>query len=214
MRCPLLFALAIGLAASPLRADAPAAIPARDLDGIAVEVLKEMHNRGAELYNAGDASGCLKVYATALSTAKPFLKHRPAIQKMIDDGLAEAEMADGAKLQAFGLHKLFLKVRADLEAASPEGEPAKSAQMAGVLTQGGKPIPGAVITITRTLRTFSATTDGEGKFAFTDPLPLGKYAVIITGPAVPEKYGLTGTTDKAVALVAGKNVGDLALDSK
>jgi hypothetical protein len=206
--------LILGALASSSAAQTPLASSPRELDTIALEVFKEMHNRGAELYNAGDATGCLKVYATALLTAKPFLKHRPAIQKLIDDGLAEAEKADGAKLQAFGLHKLFLQVRAELETAPAKVEEPKSAQMFGVLTLDGKPVTGASITIAWKDRAFTATTDAEGKFAFTDALPLGKYAVIITGAAVPVKYGSTETTDLAITVVAGKNVSDLALKSK
>ncbi len=213
MRFAFLILILLPLA-SIAPAQTPAPIPARDLDAIAVEVFKEMHNKGAELYNAGDASGCLKVYATALLTAKPFLKHRPAIQKLIDEGLADAEKADGAKLQAFGLHKLFLKVRAELEADHAKVEDPKSAQVTGVLTLDGKPVAGASITIAWKLRAFTATTDVEGKFAFTDAIPPGQYAAIITGAAVPGKYGSTETTDIAVSLAVGKNTHDIELKSK
>ena len=52
MRGLFLFALAVGIAPSAGLADPPEAVPVRELDGLAVAVLKEMHNRGAELYNA------------------------------------------------------------------------------------------------------------------------------------------------------------------
>jgi len=214
MRFRAVFALTILALGSVAPAQTPKATPARDLDGIAVEVFKEMHNRGAELYNAGDASGCLKVYATALLTAKPFLKHRPAIQKAIDDGLADAEKADGAKLQAFALHKLFVKVRADLEAEAVSVEAPKAAQMTGTLTLDAKPLADAVVTLAGVTRAFTATTDAGGKFAFTDALPPGGYTAIVTGAGVPEKYGITTASGITVDLAAGKNVRDLALNSK
>ena len=55
-----------------------------DHDQIVVSILKEVHNRGAELYNRGDAAGCYRMYEGALVTVKAFLTHRPAVQKVID----------------------------------------------------------------------------------------------------------------------------------
>ncbi len=209
-----LFLSGVGTSAS---AQTPKAIPARELDVIALDVFKEMHNRGAELYNAGDPTGCLKVYATALLTAKPFLKHRPAMQKAIEAGLAEAEKADGAKLQAFGLHKHLVKLRTDLEADLAGAEvpaPALPAQCAGVLTLNGKPVALASITLAGNARAFTATTDAEGRYAFADALPPGRYDVIVTGASVPAKYAQSDTSGIVFELAVEKNAGDLALQSK
>ena len=86
--------------------------------------------------------------------------------------------------------------------------------MSGALKREGKPISDAVITVSRTGRAFTTSTDGRGRFDFTDRMPPGKYAVIITGYGVSEKYASVATTDIAVSLGSGENVRDIALDSK
>ena len=94
----------------------PFATPA-DLDQVAVEVLKELHNRGADLYNAADAAGAMRLYDTTLRAVGPFLAHRPKVQAVIADGLLDAAKIDGAKAQAYRLHELIDQVRNDLKAA-------------------------------------------------------------------------------------------------
>lgn len=94
----------------------PVATPAA-LDQVAVEVLKELHNRGADLYNAADAAGAFRLYDTTLRAVGPFLAHRPKVQATIADGLVEAAKLDGAKAQAYRLHELIDQVRNDLKAA-------------------------------------------------------------------------------------------------
>ena len=94
---------------------------------LALDALKDVHNRGADLYNDGDPVGCLRMYQAALITVRPFLVHLPAVQKLIDTGLAEAqsyepgptplEKAQTAKRQAFRLHELIEQVRAELKLA-------------------------------------------------------------------------------------------------
>ena len=63
-----------GLAQTPAKAPTPA-----ELDKLAWAVLRAVHNRGAELYNRGDAAGCHRMYEGALVTVRPFLAHRPTV---------------------------------------------------------------------------------------------------------------------------------------
>lgn len=113
-------AVAVGVRAS----DPPPATPHADLDKVAVEVLKDLHNRGADLYNAADAAGAVRLYDTTLRAVGPFLSHRPKVQAAIADGLAEAARLDGAKAQAYRLHELIDQVRNDLKAAiAADAEP-------------------------------------------------------------------------------------------
>jgi outer membrane biosynthesis protein TonB len=100
-------------------------ISPKDLDSKSVEILKEVHNRGALLYNSGDALSCHRMYESALTTVKPFLDHHPKIQIMIDEGLADIASADGVRLQAFKGHELIEKVRSALkdEIAKVEANP-------------------------------------------------------------------------------------------
>lgn len=116
-------------AADPPAASAP--VSTAELDRLAVEVLKDLHNRGADLYNAADAGGALRLYEGALRSVGPFLAHRPKVQAAIADGLTDAFKLDGAKAQAFRLHEVIDQVRNDLKAAmTAEARAAKTAPMA------------------------------------------------------------------------------------
>ncbi len=205
------WALILGSVASAVSAQSPApkSIPESELDQIAIDVLKEMHNKGAVLYNAGDAGGSLKVYNTTLLSVKPFLKHRPAIQKSIDTGLSEAEKSDTVKLQAYRLHELIERIRADLK-------PVKTRPpLTGVLKLDGQPLAKATITIAGKGRAFTTVTDAQGKYSYTDELPYGEYTVIVTGPAVPAKFATSETSGLLLEIAPGpENTRDLELKSK
>ena len=184
-----------------------------DLVRIAIDVLKEMHNRGAELYNAGEPSGCLKIYGTALLTVKPFLKHRPSIQKSIDAGIADVEKSEGAKLQAYKMHELIEKIRSDLQKREPAGETGPTV-LSGTITLDGKKLAEATITVTSGKRAFTTSTNTEGVYSFADSLPPGDYSAIVTGAGVPEHYRTVGSAGIVIKVVAGKNTGDVALIAK
>ena len=215
MKLQVLSGLMFLSAAFGLGADAqqPKAVSESELDRIASDVLKEMHNKGAELYNANDSAGCLKVYSTALQSVRPFLKHRAAIQKTIDAGLLEVEKLDGAKARSFRLHEIIERVRADLK-AEPALPKATQSQVSGVVTLDGQPLAGAAITLTGGNRGFTAITDAEGRYAITDAVPAGTYAVFVTGSELPAKYHSSDTSGLMVEVVAGKNTHDLNLQSK
>ncbi len=180
-----------------------------DLDKLAVDTLRAVHDRGADLYNAADAPSAYRIYEGALLTVSPFLAHRPAVQKVIADGLAEAGKLDGVKAQAFRLHEVIETVRSDLRkemkkadeaAKTPDAgpqrvlppTPAKPADprrpttgtLSGTVTLDGQPVGGATVTVVSldlpAPRVFSATTDAAGKYTFPDPLPVSKYVVMLT----------------------------------
>ena len=66
-------------------------------DKLVVDTLRDVHNRGADLYNTGkDFAGAYRVYEGALLTVRPLLAHRPAAQKLIEEGLAAADKEVGA----------------------------------------------------------------------------------------------------------------------
>ncbi len=225
----LLLALLLLLPAVAVAQPAPKPPTLADLSKKAVDVLRVLHDRGADLYNAGDAPGAVKVYQTALGAVSPFVAHHPAIQKAIADGLAEAEKADGDKAKAFKLHEVIELVRADLrtEAKKLDAEPMpkspdpkpkdpdpkpKEPQPAapilqGVVTLKGKPLAGAdVVVVSLNLpapRVFLAKTDAEGKYQFAT-LPPAEYVVIVTGAGVPAKYQTTDTSGlRATVKAAG-----------
>lgn len=206
----LRIALAVGCFVSTAAAQQPAPKPESNLDRIAAEVLKEMHNKGAALYDAKDYAGCLKVYSTALQSVKPFLNHRPATQKAIAEGVAEVEKLEGAKAQAYRAHELIVRIRTELQA----GPKAVPAQVSGVVTLDGKPLAGVAVTLTGGQRSFTAITDGAGRFAITDPIPSRSYSAFVTGTPVPARYRSSDTSGIAFEVAAGKNSHDLNLQSK
>lgn len=113
----LIGAVAMALVATPAGgqpAPPPSAVVV-DPDRLVLDALKDIHNRGAELYNAQRPAECLAMYDGALRVARPFLAHHPAIQKTIADGLAEVAKTNGAKLQAFRLHEIIEEVRVALK---------------------------------------------------------------------------------------------------
>ena len=92
---------------------------------LALDVLKDIHNRGAELYNRGDSAAAFRLYEGALRTASVFLAARPKIQKLIADGLEEVGKTEGPKIQAFRLHEVIEQVRGELKEilAKPKFDP-------------------------------------------------------------------------------------------
>jgi hypothetical protein len=84
-------------------------------DRVVIDALKDVHNKGAELYNAGDAAGCYRMYQGALIAIRPFLTHRPAVQKVLDDGLVEVAKTEGVKIQAFRMHEIIEEIRGKLK---------------------------------------------------------------------------------------------------
>lgn len=81
---------------------------ARQLHG----VLREIHNRGADLYNTGDVAGCYRFFQGALLTARALLEQHPEVQKTIDKGMADADNNSSLPKRAFALHVLIEDVRA------------------------------------------------------------------------------------------------------
>jgi hypothetical protein len=98
---------------------------ARSLDKTVAASLRDVHDRGADLYNQSkDYSGAYRLYEGALLAVKPLLAHRVDVQKAIDDGLAAANKEPDTARKAFLLHEVIEKVRTELKtAAVPKVEP-------------------------------------------------------------------------------------------
>jgi len=97
------------------------------------EVLKDIHNRGADLYNNGDAAGCYRMFQGALMMVQPLLDHHPDLQKMIEDGLAKADTNASMGRRAFALHELIENVRGKIKpgAANVSGGKTSSERASG-----------------------------------------------------------------------------------
>src|SRR5262249_52029217 len=94
--------------------DKPAAIPTTTLDKTIFESLRDVINRGAEVYNDGDHAGCYRIFEGALRSGKPLLAHHPDLQKMIAEKLTAAEGDPVVWRRAFTLRSALDKVREKL----------------------------------------------------------------------------------------------------
>ena len=70
-------------------------------------VLKEVINKGADLFNQQrDFSGCYRLYEGALLAVRPQLSAHPELQKSIDKGLADAAANPSVVQRAFTLRRI------------------------------------------------------------------------------------------------------------
>jgi len=89
---------------------------ARALDSAIGKALGEIIKEGADLFNnRGDSAGCYRVFEAGLITVRPFLAHRPELQKRIDGAIAEARQQRTVVGRAFTLRSALGDVRKSLE---------------------------------------------------------------------------------------------------
>jgi len=110
----LVLALSLLCGSIAFAADDPA-VPRAVLDKQIIDSLRDIHNRGADLYNNGDPGGCYRLLEGMLLGVRPLIGHRPDIQKLIDDGLTEADNHPSIPKRAYILHELVVKVRGVLK---------------------------------------------------------------------------------------------------
>src|SRR4051812_27221868 len=84
------------------------------IDTALYNTLREVINRGADMYNNGDMTGCYRLFEGALLTAKPMLDHRPELQKSIAKALASADRDAVTYRRAFALRAALDKIRAEV----------------------------------------------------------------------------------------------------
>jgi hypothetical protein len=133
--------LALALAAGGAVADDPKpVVDPKAFDKQVVDSLKEVHNRGADLYNVGkDFAGAYRMYEGGLLAVRPLLGHRPDEQKAIDEGLSAADKEPDVARKAFMLHETIEKVRTGLRAPPAESKkPGESKKAAGVVPEPKK----------------------------------------------------------------------------
>ncbi len=100
----------------------------REIDKQLFDLLKEVHNQGADLYNTGDAVGSYRLFQGSLKTVRAVLIYRPADQKFVDEILADAEKRGSVQLRAFALHESIEKLRARLRTGPNDMEGKKEAE--------------------------------------------------------------------------------------
>jgi hypothetical protein len=92
-----------------------------NIDRQVSDALRDVHDRGADLYNTGDSASGYHIYQGGLIVARGMLGHRSDLQKLIADGLAAAERQPSVARRAFMLHELIEQVRGDLRAGAKKG---------------------------------------------------------------------------------------------
>lgn len=94
------------------------------LDGQLHRTLRDVINRGAEAYNAGDPAACYGMFRGALMTARPLIDHHPDQQKSISTALAEAERNPDPRRRAWVLRRALDELRTELKEGAAAAAPA------------------------------------------------------------------------------------------
>src|SRR5579871_1922128 len=123
----------------PVPAGEAATVELATLDRQIFEALKEVHNRGADLHNAGDPVSCYRIFQGMLLTVKPLLGHHPEVQQAIEKGLSEAEQKPSISQRAMTLHLTIEGVRNALKPSGPPLPKSPAAQP----TAATRPLPAA-----------------------------------------------------------------------
>lgn len=95
-------------------------VPAPAAEGKAIDQqlyssLRDVINRGREHYNNGNPAACYFMFHGALQVAQPLLEHRPETQKLIQNGLIQADAHPDMRQRAWMLRGLMDKVRVELK---------------------------------------------------------------------------------------------------
>ena len=238
MPARIALALLAFLPPASLPAQEPKLPDAKAFDKLVVDTLRDIHNRGADLYNTRrEFEGTYRMYQGALIAVRPLLAHRNEAQKMIDEGLRASEKESNLAQKAFRLHEAIEAVRAHLK-----GEPVKKTEeklpeakkpengnstlqapagkgggpgFRGKVTLNGKPLAGGEVAFISLDKpkpaVFSARIQADGQYAPLDVVPPGKYVVIVTGAGVPERYHLTTTSGLMAEVQPPPSVFDINL---
>jgi hypothetical protein len=112
-------ALAAALIPAPAAAQDPKLPDVRAFDKLVIESLRDVHDKGADLYNGPrEFAATYRMYQGALLAVRPLLGHRPEAQKLIDAGLLAAEKETDAARRAVKLHETIEAVRKTLKNAN------------------------------------------------------------------------------------------------
>jgi hypothetical protein len=90
---------------------APPATQRKSTDTVLFNALRDVINRGAKLYNAGDPAACYRLYEGSLRTIRPLLEHHEKLPRLIDNALASAGEDPYVWRRAFTLRRALDKVR-------------------------------------------------------------------------------------------------------
>jgi hypothetical protein len=147
-----LAAPAVLVLATIVSAQEPKLPDVKTFDKLVVDTLRDVHNRGADLYNLKkEFEGTYRMYHGSLLTVRPLLGHRPEAQKLIDDGLAAAEKEMSMAHKAIRLHETIEAVRSNLKGESvrksddkkPKDKKPEDMKSGGSTGKGTRPVAAA-----------------------------------------------------------------------
>lgn len=193
------------------------AVDDRTLDKQLEIILRDVHDRGANLHNSGDSGGCYRMYQGGLLVARQMIAHRPDLQKTITTGLQNADREPAMAKRSMMLHELIESVRLELakpiKASGPEKitipprevtpqlkpNVPKTVAQVGEIRDGvvgrviwqGQPLEGVELAFVSlgipTPKIYESISGTQGIYAIGS-LPAGKYLVILKpGPKCPVK---------------------------
>lgn len=86
----------------------------KDLDAQLYKSLRDVINRGADLYNTGDPSACAALFRGGLMMAAPLLEHRPDARRAVEDALADADKQTDPRRRSWVLRRALDDLRGQL----------------------------------------------------------------------------------------------------
>jgi hemoglobin len=93
------------------------------LDQQIYKSLRDVINKGADLYNNGDPNGCYRLYEGAILAIQPLLEHRPDMQKAITTGVDRARRNPDLGRRAFVLREVIDQIRGEINPKKTEEGP-------------------------------------------------------------------------------------------
>lgn len=78
------------------------------------QMLVELINHGRDLYNNGEHGACYHVFSGGLRALRPFLSHKPELQKAVTRALADADQDRLDSRRAHTLRSVLDKIQEDL----------------------------------------------------------------------------------------------------
>jgi len=105
------------------------------------QVIREVINRGADLYNSGDHAACYRFFEGSILALRPFLAHLPNSQKALTSALSAAEKDPVVWRRAFTLRNALDKMRSDLNPSAKEKDKEKDKDKESFPPSGDKPDP-------------------------------------------------------------------------
>jgi hypothetical protein len=174
------------------------------IDAMVYTTLRDVIQRGAPIYNAGDFDSCYHLYEGALIAVKPMLAHRFSLQQEVGKALIVAERTSEVQKRAWVLREAMDLVRSETKGKNEgPGPGVPTGTMRGKITVDGQPLMAGKVILWGDQNRFRSGMIDKGMY-LVDKIPLGEYRVAIieddklVGKISPEYLDAKTTPLKAV----------------